>query len=162
MTASDPSRRVICALPLALLGAMHAGAAEDSKKGAKPDVAQDKPASSGEPGGRPHMLPVDRIVVPVYRRTEIIRHEMLMFALEVADVEKLSKVLEKMPRLQNAFITEWNRLGALPEAADNGLDIAGGLVRMRQICDRHVEPGAVKRVHLTGQSTRRMQPARAG
>src|SRR6185295_3813402 len=72
--------------------------------------------------------------------------------LELADDGAITPVVEKMPRLRDAFIREWNALAARPDAADRGLDIEAGKRRMLVACDRVLGPGAVKSVLIQGVS----------
>jgi hypothetical protein len=123
--------------------------------------AEDKPApaASGEPR-RAVFLDIDRILVTVFRGGEIDRHEMLLMKLELAEDTAISKVQEAMPRLRDAFIKSWNTLGARPDAAAKGLDIAAGRQRMLAACDQIAGPGLVRNVLIVGQSSRKVQGAR--
>jgi hypothetical protein len=123
--------------------------------------AEDKPAApaSNEPR-RAVFLDIDRILVTVFRNGEVDRHEMLLMKLELSEDTAISKVQEAMPRLRDAFIKSWNTLGARPDAAAKGLDIAAGRQRMIASADQIAGPGLVRNVLIVGQSSRKVQGAR--
>lgn len=123
--------------------------------------AQDKPAppADGEPR-RGVFLDIERIVVSVFRGGDIDRHEMLLMKLELVDDTAISRVQETMPRLRDAFIRSWNTLGARPDAALKGLDVAAGRQRMIASCDQIAGPGLVRNVLIVAQSSRKVQGAR--
>ena len=104
---------------------------------------------------KPIYLELDRIVVSVFKGGEVVNLVMLALKLELADDGAITPVVEKMPRLRDAFIREWNALAARPDAADRGLDIEAGKRRMLVACDRVLGPGAVKSVLIQGVSQRK-------
>jgi hypothetical protein len=122
--------------------------------------AEDKPAPPADGERRAVFLDIDRIVVSVFRGDNIDRHEMLLMKLELADDTVIVKVQEVMPRLRDAFIRSWNTIGARPDAAQRGLDIAAGRQRMIAVSDQIAGPGIVRNVLIVGQSSRTVQPVR--
>lgn len=122
--------------------------------------AEDKPAAPADDERRAVFLDIDRIVVSVFRGENIDRHEMLLMKLELADDTVIVKVQEVMPRLRDAFIRAWNTIGARPDAALRGLDIAAGRQRMIAVSDQIAGPGVVRNVLIVGQSSRTVQPVR--
>lgn len=108
--------------------------------------------------GRPVFMPIDRIVVSVFRGEVVDRHEMLLMSLELANTEAITKVQLAMPRLQDAFIRIWNRVGTAPDAADRGIDVAAGRRAMLAACDRIIGPGNVVGVMMLAQSSRKVKP----
>ena len=113
--------------------------------------------NDSEDGPKPTYLELDRIVVSVFRGNEVVTLVMLALKLELADGGAITPVLEKMPRLRDAFVRDWNSLGARADAADRGLDLAAGKRRMLAACDRILGPDAVKDVLIHGVSQRRSQ-----
>jgi hypothetical protein len=109
---------------------------------------------SGDPP-KPIYLELDRIVVSVFKSGEVVSLVMLALKLELADDGAITPVVEKMPRLRDAFIREWNALAARPDAAEKGLDIEAGKRRMLVACDRVLGAGAVKSVLIQGVSQRK-------
>lgn len=148
---SDPRpasrRRFLCLLLCASLAATGRGAG-----------AEDKPADAEEKRGV--FLDIDRIVVSVFRGHDIDRHEMLLMKLELADDTAIAPIQQSMPRLRDAFIRAWNTLGARPDAAEKGLDVATGRKRMIAAADQIVGPGRVRNVLIVGQSSRFVGPRR--
>jgi hypothetical protein len=120
--------------------------------------AQDKPAADTE--RRAIFLDVERIVVSVFRGSEVDRHEMLLMKLELSDETAIVPVQRAMPRLRDAFIKGWNGLGTRPDAAEKGLDVVAGRARMIAAADRIVGPGRVRNVLIVGQSSRAVGPRR--
>ena len=108
--------------------------------------------------GRPTFLPIDRIVVSVFRGDVVDRHEMLLMSLELSGTEAITKVQVAMPRLQDAFTRIWNRVGTAPGAAERGIDVAAGRAAMLAACDRIVGPGTVVGVMMLAQSSRKVKP----
>lgn len=119
--------------------------------------AEEKPAA--EPG-RAVFLAIDRIVVSVFRGADIDRHEMLLMKLELSDDNAIATVQDAMPRLRDAFIRSWNILGARPDAAEKGLDVAAGRQRMIAACDQLAGAGLVRNVLIVAQSSRAVPGAR--
>lgn len=117
-------------------------------------------ATAPEPGGRPVFLDIDRIVISVFRGKDVDRHEMISMKLELVDDTAIPAVQAAMPRLRDAFIRAWNAIGAQPDAATRGLDIAAGRQRMLAACDRLVGPGRVHNVLIVAQSSRNVTPTR--
>lgn len=122
--------------------------------------AEDKPAPPADGERRTVFLDIDRIVVSVFRGDNIDRHEMLLMKLELADDTAISRIQETMPRLRDAFIRAWNTIGARPDAAARGLDVAAGRQRMLAACDQIAGPGLVRNVLIVAQSSRTVQPVR--
>lgn len=114
----------------------------------------------GDLDGKPVYLPLDRIVVSVYRGKSVERHEMLLIKLELINPSAITPVDQAMPRLRDTFVKIWNRLGSRPDAADRALDIEAGRRSMQAACDDMVGPGQVKAVLIVGRSSRlvRQQP----
>ncbi|MFM8991709.1 MAG: hypothetical protein ACKOUS_19335, partial [Alphaproteobacteria bacterium] len=108
--------------------------------------------------GRPTFLPIDRIVVSVFRGDVVDRHEMLLMSLELSGTEAITRVQVAMPRLQDAFTRIWNRVGTAPGAADRGIDVAAGRAAMIAACDRIVGQGTVVGVMMLAQSSRKVKP----
>lgn len=119
--------------------------------------ANDPPA---ETTGRPIYLDMDRIVVTIFRGANVDRHEMIALKLELADDAAIPIVQQAMPRLRDAFIRSWNNLGAHPDAASKGLDIAAGRQRMIAACDQIAGKGLVRNVLIVAQSRRNVAPSR--
>jgi flagellar basal body-associated protein FliL len=115
--------------------------------------------AAGEPGEapRPIYVEIDRIVVSVFKGAEVVNLVMLTFRLELAEDGAIAPVLDKMPRLRDAFVRDWNALGARHDAAEKGLDVEAGRRRMLAACERILGPGAVRNVLLQGVSQRRVQ-----
>ncbi len=109
-------------------------------------------------GAAPIFLTLERINVAVARGTEIARHEMLLMMLEMADLSALAQARAAMPRLRDAFIRVWNRIGARPDAYVSGLDIEGGRRAMLAACAEILGPERVVAVVVTGRSGRDIEP----
>ncbi len=109
---------------------------------------------SGDPP-RPVFLDIDRITVSVLRGSEVVSHVMLALKLEIEPEGSLPLVLEKMPRLRDAFVRDWNALAARPNAAERGLDLEAGKQRMLAACERIVGPRHVRSVLVQGISQRK-------
>jgi len=122
--------------------------------------AQGQTVREGDLDGRPVFVPLDRIVVSVFRGKNVERHEMLLIKLELINTSAITPVDLAMPRLRDSFVRTWNRLGSRPDAADKGLDLEAGRRAMQAACDELVGPGLVKGVLIVAQSSRlvRQQP----
>jgi hypothetical protein len=116
------------------------------------------PAPLSRAVGHPIFLTLERINVSVARGTEIARHEMLLMMLEMADLAALAQARAAMPRLRDAFIRVWNRIGARPDAYKTGLDIEGGRRAMMAVCAEILGPERVVAVVVTGRSGRDIDP----
>ncbi|MBL8702491.1 MAG: hypothetical protein JNK67_29185 [Alphaproteobacteria bacterium] len=127
----------------------------------RPEPARSASDPPPETTGRPIFLDIDRIVVTVFRGGDIDRHEMIAMKLELADDTAIVKVQEAMPRLRDAFIRSWNNLGAHPDAARKGLDVAAGRKRMLAACDQIIGAGMVRNVLIVAQSSRNVAPNRS-
>lgn len=111
----------------------------------------------GDLDGKPVFFPLDRIVISVFRGKSVDRHEMLLLRLELVNTSAITPVELAMPRLRDAFVRIWSRLGARPDAADKGLDFEAGRRAMRAACDEIAGPGLVKAVLLIAHSSRRVK-----
>lgn len=124
-------------------------------------AANDKPAPPpADAESRPVFLDIDRIVVTVFRGSEIDRHEMIAMKLELKDDSGIPVVQKAMPILRDAFVKGWNAVGAHPDAARQGLDIAAGRRRMLAACSQIVGEGVVQNVLIVAQSRRKVQQPR--
>jgi hypothetical protein len=123
-------------------------------------VAHGQAVREGDLDGKPVFVPLDRIVVSVFRGRNVERHEMLLIKLELINTSAITPVDLAMPRLRDSFVRTWNRLGARPDAADKGLDLEAGRRAMQAACDELAGPGLVKGVLIVAQSSRlvRQQP----
>ena len=119
-----------------------------------------QPTREGDLDGKPVFLPLDRIVVSIFRGKTVERHDMLLIKLELINPSAITPVEQAMPRLRDTFVKIWNRLGSRPDAADRALDIEAGRRSMQAACDEMVGPGQVKAVLIVGRSSRlvRQQP----
>lgn len=147
-----PATRSSAASRRAILAALLWGAGWN-----RADAANDPPA---ETTGRPIYLDMDRIVVTIFRGADVDRHEMIAMKLELADDTAIPIVQQAMPRLRDAFIRSWNNLGAHPDTAAKGLDIAAGRQRMIAACDQIAGKGLVRNVLIVAQSRRNIAPGR--
>jgi len=114
----------------------------------------------GDLDGKPIFIPLDRIVVSVFRGRNVERHEMLLINLELINSSAITPLDLAMPRLRDSFVRIWNRLGSRPDAADKGLDVEAGRRAMQGACDELVGPGRIKNVLIVAHSGRlvRQQP----
>jgi hypothetical protein len=114
----------------------------------------------GDLFGRPIFVPLDRIVVSVFRGRHVERHEMLLIKLELMNSSAITPLDLAMPRLRDSFVRIWNRLGSRPDAADKGLDVEAGRRAMQAACDELVGLGRIKNVLIVAHSSRlvRQQP----
>lgn len=111
----------------------------------------------GDLDGRPVFFPLDRIVISIFRGKTVERHEMLLLRLELLNTSAITPVELAMPRLRDAFVRIWSRLGARPDAAEKGLDFEAGRRAMRAACDEIAGPGLVKAVLLIAHSSRKVK-----
>jgi hypothetical protein len=138
-------RRVLACAGSALAGLAFAGTAH----------AQN--VREGDLDGKPVFFPLNRIVISIFRGKTVERHDMLLLRLELMNTSAITPVELAMPRLRDAFVRIWSRLGARPDAADKGLDFEAGRRAMRAACDEIAGPGLVKAVLLIAHSSRRVK-----
>jgi hypothetical protein len=138
-------RRVLACAGSALAGLALVGA------------AQAQSVREGDLDGRPVFLPLDRIVISIFRGKSVERHDMLLLRLELVNTSAITPVELAMPRLRDSFVRIWSRLGARPDAAEKGLDFEAGRRAMRAACDEIAGPGLVKAVLLIAHSSRRVK-----
>ncbi len=145
----SPSRRRFGQLALATIAAT-----------APSRPARAQTVREGDLDGRPIFIPLDRIVVSVFRGRNVERHEMLLIKLELMNSSAITPLDLAMPRLRDSFVRIWNRLGSRPDAADKGLDVEAGRRAMQAACDELVGSGRIKNILIVAHSSRlvRQQP----
>ena len=120
-------------------------------------------------GDAPIFIPVDRITVAVFRDGEVAQHLIFILKLEVTDRAASGQVIEKMPRLTDAFMRDLHKLASSPQAAQDGLDVTLAKRRLLASSVRVLGPNILQRHFVifaprrgwTGKSATRAATGRA-
>ena len=114
------------------------------------------PAPATAQGEAPIFIPIDRITVAVFRDGEVAQHLIFILKLEVADRAASGLVIEKMPRLTDAFMRDLHALASAPNAATDGLDMALAKRRLMNTSIRVLGPDIVRNVLIDRSIVRKL------
>jgi hypothetical protein len=117
-------------------------------------------AAGGSPapaqGVAPIFIPVDRITVAVFRDGEVAQHLIFILKLEITDRNASGVVIEKMPRLTDAFMRDLHALASAPSAAQDGLDMVQAKRRLLASSVRVLGPNVVRDVLIDRSIVRKL------
>lgn len=108
------------------------------------------------PSDAPIYISVDRITVAVFRDGEVAQHLIFILKLEVADRAATSQVIDKMPRLTDAFMRDLHTMASAPQAARDGLDMALAKRRLLSTSIRVLGPDIVRDVLIDRSIVRKL------
>ncbi len=108
------------------------------------------------PSDAPIFIPIDRITVAVFRDGEVAQHLTFILKLEVVDRNASGLVIEKMPRLTDAFMRDLHVLASAPNAATDGLDMALAKRRLMSTSVRILGPDVVRSVLIDRSIVRKI------
>jgi hypothetical protein len=104
----------------------------------------------------PIFIPVDRITVAVFRDGEVTQHLIFILKLEISDRNASGVVIEKMPRLTDAFMRDLHTLASAPNAAQEGLDMVQAKRRLLASSVRVLGPNVVRDVLIDRSIVRKL------
>jgi hypothetical protein len=107
-------------------------------------------------GDAPIYISVDRITVAVFRDNEVAQHLIFILKLEVTDRAATSQVIDKMPRLTDAFMRDLHTMASAPQTARDGLDMALAKRRLLSTSIRVLGPDIVRDVLIDRSIVRRL------
>jgi hypothetical protein len=114
------------------------------------------PASGSAQNSAPIFIPVDRITVAVFRDGEVAQHLIFILKLEISDRNASGVVIEKMPRLTDAFMRDLHTLASAPSAAQDGLDMVQAKRRLLASSVRVLGPNVVRDVLIDRSIVRKL------
>lgn len=114
------------------------------------------PAPASAPSDAPIFIPIDRITVAVFRDGEVAQHLTFMLKLEVVDRNASGIVIEKMPRLTDAFMRDLHVLASATNAATDGLDMALAKRKLMSTSVRILGPDIVRNVLIDRSIVRKL------
>jgi flagellar basal body-associated protein FliL len=113
-------------------------------------------SSTSAQNDAPIFIPVDRITVAVFRDGEVAQHLIFILKLEITDRNASNLVIEKMPRLTDAFMRDLHALASAPSAAQDGLDMVQAKRRLLASSVRVLGPNVVRNVLIDRSIVRKL------
>lgn len=112
--------------------------------------AADETADAPPPPPEPAVfVEMDALTIPVIRGGAVAKYVLLKLSLQVEDEGARQEVIDRMPRLQDAFLRDLHGyFASIP--LDSPLNVRTVKRRLKRVCDRFVGAGVVQEVLIQG------------
>lgn len=113
------------------------------------DAGEEAAEAEPPPQDPPVFLELDSLTIPVIRSGSIARYVLLKITLEVEDQGARDEVVDRMPRLKDAFLRDLHDyFASIP--LDSPVNVRTVKQRLQRVADRQAGPGVVKDVLIQG------------
>ncbi|MCR9219585.1 MAG: hypothetical protein NXI21_05100 [Alphaproteobacteria bacterium] len=118
------------------------------------DAGEEAAEAEPPPQDPPVFLELDSLTIPVIRSGSIVKYVLLKITLEVEDQGARDEVVDRMPRLKDAFLRDLHDyFASIP--LDSPVNVRTVKQRLQRVADRQAGPGVVKDVLIQGAFEKR-------